>query len=99
MKMRVNNSNNLKVFQEHTEADERRRTFIFDTAQDHGNICFPRLMFISTTSPLVLCMYKFVLNPLNLLLHFFLQAWIAANKAYLRFWLVCTNENDCCTPW
>ena len=79
----------------HTEAEGRRRTFILDTGQNHEkNISW--LMFVSATSPLVLCMYKFVLNLVYLLLyvHVFLadQSGGLFNKVYLCFRLVCRNR-------
>ena len=50
-------------------------------------------MFISTTSPLVLCMYKFVSSLFYLLLYLFLdgQGNVYFNKAHLCFRLVSTN--------
>ena len=38
---------------EHTEAEERRRTFIFDSAQNHVWRVVSQLMFINATSPIV----------------------------------------------
>ena len=58
-------------------------------------IFFSQLMFISVTSPLVLCMYTFVLNLFHVLLLLYL--FLARNgrgyfnKAYFCFLLVCTN--------
>ena len=52
-----------------TEAEEMQRTINLDAAQDHRNIFFSRLMFLSATSPLVLCMYKFILNVFLLVEH------------------------------
>ena len=40
----------FKNTQEYTEAEERRRTFILDTGQDHGNTLFSRPMFVSAVS-------------------------------------------------
>ena len=46
-----------------SEAGERRRSYILDNGQDRGNIySFNRLIFVSATSPIVLCMY----NPCRL---------------------------------
>ena len=73
-------------------AQERRRAYILDTAQDHGNNLFSsRLIFISATSPLVLCVYNFVLNLFYVLLQFFLavQGRVAA----------CSIERMCASGW
>ena len=53
---RLKNAQNLRTFQEHTEADEKRRTLDLDI------FFFSRLIFNSATLPLISCMYKFVLN-------------------------------------
>ena len=50
--------------------------FIFCTLQKITEIVFSRLMFVSVTSPIALCMYNFVHET---------------NKAYLCFRLVCAN--------
>ena len=71
--IRPKNTQNLRTCYEHTEAEKRRRTFILTTAQDNGNNLFCGYMFTrAITSPLILCMYKFVLNLSYLLLNFFL---------------------------
>ena len=38
--MRLINAQNLRPGKEPTETEERQRTFILDTAQDHGNSFF-----------------------------------------------------------
>ena len=44
-------------------------------------VIFSRLIFISATSPLVLCTYKFVLNLfLFIIIFFFLQTRVATNS-------------------
>ena len=53
---RQKNAQTLRTFQEHTEADEKRRTLDLDI------VVFSQLIFNSTTLPLVSCMCKFVLN-------------------------------------
>ena len=59
---------------------------------DRGNI-FSRLMFVSATSPLVLCVYKLVLN-LFCLLYFFLARQDSGrfNESAFVLPVVCTNE-------
>ena len=77
--MRLKNAHNLRTCREHTEAEEKRRTFIW-ILHKIMEITFSRLMFISATSPLVLCMYKFVFNQFYLLLNIrFLPARETAN--------------------
>ena len=50
--------------------------FLFCTLQKIIEIVFSRLMFVSVTSPITLCMYNFVRET---------------NKSYLCFRLVCAN--------
>ena len=55
-----------------------------------------RLMFVGVASPLVLCIYKFVLNLL-FIYYYILYCFLAGqgsdkySKGYLCFRLVCTN--------
>ena len=42
------------------EAEERQRTFVLDTAQNHGIKCVSHLIFISATSPILLSVFNFV---------------------------------------
>ena len=54
-------------------------------------------MFGNATSPLVLCMYKFVLNLFSLLLYFFL-ADTSIKRKCASGWLIRRMENNNCTP-
>ena len=47
------------ILRTYTEAEQTRRTFLM-LHKIMRKYFVSRLMFISTTSPLVLCMYKFV---------------------------------------
>ena len=63
---------NLRTFQEHAEAEERRRTLTLDTAQHHGN----GLSFISTTSPVN--EKKFFFRSFLFVIILFLQTRVAS---------------------
>ena len=62
--MRLKKAQNLRTCLEHNEAEKRRRTFVLDTAQVHGNsLILGHYKFIGETTPLVsVSMYKFILN-------------------------------------
>ena len=76
------------------EAEERPRTSILDTAQDHRNI-FSWLMFVSAT----MHVHAFILFILYLLLYLFIMpARVPANSIKCicaSGWFVRTENNNC----
>ena len=61
--MRLKNAQSLRTYEEHTEAEERRGTFILDNAPKSYKQFVSRVLFVSATSPAaVLCMYNFDFN-------------------------------------
>ena len=65
--------------------------FVLDTAKNHGNTLFLRLMFVSATSLVVFCIYSFSFNVFFQICYYisFLPAMQVSlrltNKAYYFF--------------
>ena len=82
---------NLRTCYEHTEAEERPRTFVLGTAQDHGIICFSADVRQCNIAYLQVCFkyFSFVITFSVLSA----RAAASSKKAYLYFRLVCANGN------